>query len=105
VAAQECEIGAAILDVNLGGELVYPVADVLAARGVPFVFATGYGAESIEEQFRHIPVLEKPIEREKIERLFVDGEGGIALSPRWFGPFAARKEREVALRGTEARTA
>ncbi len=102
--AQDCDIEAAILDVNLGGELVYPVADVLAARGVPFVFATGYGAESIDQQFRHVPVLEKPIEREKLERLFVDGERGIALSPRWFRP-DGQGEYDIALSGKEARTA
>ena len=43
----------AILDVNLGGEKVYPVAERLAARGVPFVFCTGYGVAGIATHFAH----------------------------------------------------
>jgi len=50
----------AILDVNLGGEKVYPVAEALTARNVPFVFSTGYGIAGISEAFSHVPVLSKP---------------------------------------------
>ena len=50
----------ALLDVNLGGEMVFPVADALARRGVPFVFATGYGRAGIEERFLDAPVICKP---------------------------------------------
>jgi CheY-like chemotaxis protein len=50
----------ALLDVNLGGEKVFPVADALAARGVPFVFATGYGQAGIEARFLGAPVISKP---------------------------------------------
>ena len=63
------ELDAAILDVNLGGELVYPVADLLAAKGIPFIFVTGYGHESIDRRFAHNPILEKPVEREVLEEL------------------------------------
>ena len=48
VAAVHDEIDGGIIDVNLGGEFVYPVADVLVARNIPFVFVTGYGVESID---------------------------------------------------------
>src|SRR5436190_20045013 len=48
VAAVHEEIDAGIIDINLGGEFVYPVADVLAARKIPFVLLTGYGVESID---------------------------------------------------------
>lgn len=68
--ADEGDFEAAILDVNLGGELVYPVADLLSARGIPFVFVTGYGRESIDRRFADIPVLEKPVERESLENMF-----------------------------------
>jgi two-component sensor histidine kinase/DNA-binding response OmpR family regulator len=61
-AAAENDLDAAILDVNLGGELVYPVADLLSARGIPFIFVTGYGHESIDKKFSYAPVLEKPVE-------------------------------------------
>ena len=61
---------AAILDVNLGGELVYPVADLLSSRGIPFIFVTGYGRESIDRRFSNAPVLEKPVELKLLEEIF-----------------------------------
>jgi CheY-like chemotaxis protein len=64
---------AAVLDVNLDGEMVYPVADAVMARGVPLVFVTGYGAEGIDRRFAQVPVLQKPIERQMLQSLFVDG--------------------------------
>jgi PAS domain S-box-containing protein len=64
---------AAVLDVNLGGEMVYPVADAVLARGVPFVFVTGYSAEGIDCRFAQVPVLQKPIERKMLQSVFVDG--------------------------------
>jgi PAS domain S-box-containing protein len=70
-AARDHDINAALLDVNLGGELIYPVADYLTAKGVPFVFVTGYGAETIDRRFAYVPVLQKPIERRVLENLFV----------------------------------
>lgn len=54
------EIDAAVLDVNLNGEKSYPVADALAARGVPFVFSTGYGPKGIGEAYLRHPMLQKP---------------------------------------------
>jgi len=54
-------VGAAILDVNLrGGEKSTPIAEALAARDIPFVFATGGGDESVDAQFRDRPRLQKP---------------------------------------------
>jgi len=75
-AAKSDNIDAAVLDVNLGGESVYPVADVLAARGVPFVFTTGYGAESIDRRFARTPILQKPIDRTVLEQVFSGKEMG-----------------------------
>jgi CheY-like chemotaxis protein len=51
---------AAILDVNVAGEQVFPVAEALAARGVPFAFASGYGEGGVPEMWRDRPVLQKP---------------------------------------------
>lgn len=51
---------AAMVDVNLDGIQSYPVADALAARGVPFVFSTGYSGESLDDGYRDRPVLGKP---------------------------------------------
>ena len=50
--------------------MAYPVADILAARGVPFVFVTGYEADTVDDRFSHVPILQKPIERQVLERLF-----------------------------------
>jgi PAS domain S-box-containing protein len=67
-------ISAAILDVNLNGDLVYPLAELLKERGIPFVFVTGYGVESIDPRFRDAHVLHKPIERNVLEGLFIRSE-------------------------------
>ena len=64
------EIHAAVLDVNLGTGMVYPLADVLQARGIPFIFVTGYGVESIAPRFAGVPVLQKPVERQSLQRVF-----------------------------------
>ena len=53
---------AAILDVNLGGELSFPVADQLCERGIPFVFATGYGMSVLESNYSSACILSKPFE-------------------------------------------
>jgi PAS domain S-box-containing protein len=79
-AVRSGDIAAAVLDINLDGVLVYPVADELAARGIPFVFVTGYGTESIDERFAGIPVLQKPIERETLQRIFTDGRTALPAS-------------------------
>jgi CheY-like chemotaxis protein len=55
----EC-IDAAVLDVNLNGEPVYPVAKRLLERGVPFLFASAYGSQGIAEEYRDAPMLSKP---------------------------------------------
>ncbi len=54
-------VSAAILDVNLDDEGVFPVAEALVARGIPFVFATGYSASDLPPQWRHVPRFEKPV--------------------------------------------
>lgn len=51
---------AAVLDVNIGGSPVFPLAEKLKARGVPIVFATGYGKSGIPENWRDRPILQKP---------------------------------------------
>jgi len=53
----------AVLDVNLLDGAVYPLASALSSAGIPFVFATGYDVRSIDERFKHIPVLQKPTDR------------------------------------------
>lgn len=50
----------AILDVNIGGQPIYPLAKLLAARDMPIVFATGYGRAGLPEEWQEHPVLQKP---------------------------------------------
>lgn len=53
---------AALLDLNLGGELVFAVADALAARGVPFAFLTGYDRWAWADRYADAPRFEKPVD-------------------------------------------
>ena len=57
----------AILDVNVAGENIEPVADRLAARGVPFIFATGYGEAGVPLRHRGRPVVAKPFRGDQLE--------------------------------------
>lgn len=56
----ENELDGAVLDVNLGNERVWPVADLLKERGVPFILATGYSTAEVPERFTECPILHKP---------------------------------------------
>ena len=71
------DVDAAVLDVNLNGEKSYPVADALTARGVPFVFSTGYGRKGLQDSYLEIPMLQKPFKRSALGTalgtLLVDG--------------------------------
>ena len=53
-------IDAAMLDVNLGGRLVFPVAEALEERRIPFAFLTGYGAHGVPARYAHARVMQKP---------------------------------------------
>lgn len=66
--ASTAEIDAALLDVNLAGRPIFPVADALRARGVPFAFASGYGAAGLAPEYRDTPVLQKPFRQSDLER-------------------------------------
>jgi PAS domain S-box-containing protein len=69
-AADRDKIDSAILDINLAKELVYPVAEVLRARDIPFAFVTGYGQESIDPNYANVTILEKPVDRARLQGLF-----------------------------------
>ena len=58
--AQREAVDVAILDVNINGDEVYPVAEALAARGIPFVFVSGYGRQGLRAPYRDRPTLQKP---------------------------------------------
>lgn len=59
------KLDGAVLDVSLGKEESFPIADELRKRGVPFAFATGYGADGLEARFAGTPVLAKPFEQKR----------------------------------------
>jgi len=61
------DFSAAILDVNVDGREIYPVADILAKRGVPFVFVTGYGERSLPHPYNSRPALQKPFQVEQLK--------------------------------------
>ena len=69
-AVNDTPVGAAILDINLGREMVYPVAEVLEARGIPFAFVTGYGSEGVDRRYSTVPVLLKPVDKSALQNLF-----------------------------------
>lgn len=66
--ASAADFDMAILDVHLNGKEVFPLADLLAERKIPFAFATGYGERGIPESHRGRPVLQKPFRPEDLEK-------------------------------------
>ncbi len=60
IVSTAAAIDAAVLDVNLDGEKSYPIADALAARGVPFVFSTGYQRDRLLDGYKTCPIIQKP---------------------------------------------
>ena len=73
---QEADADIAILDMNLNGERVDPVARILADRGMPFVFASGYGEDGVSPEWRGRPVLPKPFRLEELRQALIK-----AISP------------------------
>jgi CheY-like chemotaxis protein len=65
-AAENGAFDMAILDVNLGGDPTYPVAEILQSRRIPFVFSTGYDSAGLEPRYAETPRLQKPFEYEDL---------------------------------------
>jgi DNA-binding response OmpR family regulator len=66
--AQCTDFDLAILDVNVNGKVISPVADLIKARNRPFIFATGYGSSGLPEEYRDRPALQKPFQLETLSR-------------------------------------
>ena len=64
--AQSTEFDLAILDVNVNGKVISPVAELIKARNRPFIFATGYGSSGLPEEYRDRPALQKPFQLETL---------------------------------------
>ena len=67
-AVQKEAFDLAILDVHLNGQAVFPVAEALIERGIPFVFSTGYGERGLPDQYRGRPILQKPFAKDDLEK-------------------------------------
>jgi CheY-like chemotaxis protein len=65
--ARTCECDVAILDVRLAGIEVYPIADVLMERSIPFLFASGITGTELPARFRGRPTMQKPFEAERLK--------------------------------------
>ena len=79
VLAENESIDAAILDINLAGTHVFPVADVLIRRNIPFIFASGYGDAGLPDGYRQQQMLQKPYGLEQLQHALatlVDGKPG-----------------------------
>ena len=71
-AAAAGDFDFAMLDINLGGTLSFPVADVLRERGIPFLFSTGYGSKGLSEEYRGSRTLKKPFRSEELGRAILE---------------------------------
>jgi CheY-like chemotaxis protein len=74
---QTAEIDCAVLDVNLGGQPIFPLADLLRERGAPFAFATGYGDAGLRAVDQGTPVLQKPFREGDLARVLIELRGRI----------------------------
>lgn len=76
LASDEAEtLDGALLDVNVAGREVFPVADVLKARGVPFVFSTGYGQGGLPDEWRTHATIQKPFTESAVEQALMTALG------------------------------
>jgi CheY-like chemotaxis protein len=67
--AKTSDLDCAVLDVNLGGQAIFPLADLLRERGRPFAFATGYGDAGLRDVDKGTPVLQKPFREGDLARV------------------------------------
>lgn len=66
--AQRADFDLGVLDVNLANERSFPVAHVLRTRGIPFIFATGYGSPGLDLEFKGAITLQKPFDANQLKR-------------------------------------
>jgi len=67
-AAREGGFDIAMLDVNLAGDLSFPIADILEEKGIPYLFATGYGRKGVKDDYGAAPVLQKPFRARDLQQ-------------------------------------
>jgi CheY-like chemotaxis protein len=74
------DIDCAVLDVNLGGQPIFPLADLLRERGAPFAFATGYGDAGLRDVDRGSPVLQKPFREGDLARVLRELQAAVGAA-------------------------
>jgi CheY-like chemotaxis protein len=74
--AQSADFRVAILDINLAGHRIDPVAEIIERRGLPFIFSSGYGAKGLPAKFYDRPVLQKPFLIERLVEAIEAAVGG-----------------------------
>jgi CheY-like chemotaxis protein len=77
--ANSIPLDCAVLDVNLGGQPIFPLADILRAKGAPFAFATGYGDAGLRDVDKGTPVLQKPFREADLARVLGELRSTLAL--------------------------
>jgi len=77
--AKQADFDIAILDVNLNGKPITPVVEALIARGLPFVFASGYGQEGVPEAYRSNGVLQKPFRADALAKALAEASSKAAV--------------------------
>jgi CheY-like chemotaxis protein len=70
IAKENVEI--AVLDLNLGGEDTYAIAEALQQKNVPFIFATGYGSTGVRQEYGNRQVLQKPFQARDLENALAE---------------------------------
>jgi len=75
----EIVLDAALLDVNVAGQQVFPVARALADRGVPFIFSTGYGAGGLPDEWRERPTIQKPFTESMVREALLAAMGVVRV--------------------------
>ena len=75
--ASRLDLDLAVLDINLAGEVVYPLAFRLAERGIPFLFSTGYSTADLPPELRDRPILRKPVMLASLKRAVAMARTGI----------------------------
>lgn len=80
-AARNGRMDVALLDVNVRGDEIFPVAEILAARGIPYAFLTGYGREALPARFGSARILSKPFQADQLVATIRDLSAGCASVP------------------------
>jgi hypothetical protein len=94
-AAQNEQLDGALMDVNLAGERIFPAAEILAARAVPFLLLSGYGDKALPDGRAHWPVQSKPFEIGRVLEALSDMIGRVRMVAPAVEVLAGRKNTEA----------